>query len=218
MFMPDAIKDTYIGMPIEAFEKLNLPILINKNKDPLFYFTYKDYPDAKLVFQQKVIGSFNNYFFKFIYSGKGWTSLGSIEASTIIGDATEYSRLKNIDNYINEISYQTKVKPQKGVWMGDKQFNKEMYLSFIWRNSYSVIVLSTSSKSESLRWAIYDSDIFDLCLGKYLCDEQYCKGSNSGWLKNKSKMRSIFGNAEIGKMNGIDKYEWFIDKRISCRK
>jgi hypothetical protein len=246
IFMPDIIKYTYIGMPLDEFEELRIPAKIEKNKDVGSFSEYDGNPDAMLRIIKAAPGEYNHYYIKFIQSSKAalyspsdankkhstelpykpifdCMSLVSIEADADMKGLNKNERKILVSEYIKEINNKIGELPLKGMWI-DKQIKGKNILrpSLIWHNENFdiVLILCTNKKcKDTIYWGIYADSYFEACLGRFLCNYNSCREGDAGWLYNKREIRNAFLKSDLVDIKDIDMLSWFEPpKKCKVRK
>ncbi len=225
-FMPDVIKEMYIGMPLNEFEKIDMPIEINRNSDPLFYFSYRDYPTATLKLQGEGKSSFTYFSFKFIDSKQGRVSLASIEACSNTAEFSLEERNQTLSDYLESYTEKVGAGPRKGLWLKElykdsKKRSKDQpskTIAFVWETRYAVVVLAMPCRSKdcdvtNFTWSIYDLSTFYSCNGDFV--EMSAKGSHNGdkrWERKERKIEKAYEEATFDSLPDIECLEWFVPK------
>jgi hypothetical protein len=217
-YMPQIIKDIYIGMSVDEFNKV-APKPVdeswpNRAEDRLASFYG---PSAGFTTPNPKKGELLWFLFNFIIINEEEkkASLASVEATGKLHSLNEGEIVELLKNEISHITTITGVNPHLGLWTEKevwrekkKNYGTKLSASIIWINKDAVVVISFPCEDMQCnivywRWAVYDVQIFERRIGKFL-DQQRVR-QRFYWEKDTSKIDSVFSARLLSKIVGRSK-------------
>lgn len=217
-YMPQIIKNIFIGMPVDEFNKV-APEPVNENwtnrADDYFASFYGPHAGFEVPNPNK--GDLFSFLFNFIIISEEEkkASLASVEVTGKLQGLNEDEIVNLLKNKIYLTNRMTGNKPHLGLWIEEdvwiqerKGYGTKLAPSIIWKNKDAIIVISFPCMDEQCnfvywRWAVYDISIFKRRIGNFL---DYRRAMDRFyWEKDITKIDRAFSKGLLTKIAGNNK-------------